>query len=98
MGEGRWASRARGLGRGRGTRGRGRVHGGEIVGKRLETTDRWGRRDRERRAGELAPTGLAHVTERERHDRVGADRRDPPVRQRGHTGARGGWAKWAGLG
>jgi hypothetical protein len=37
MREGRWASRARGLRRGRRTRGRGRVHGGEIVGERLET-------------------------------------------------------------
>jgi hypothetical protein len=43
MREGRWASRARGskgtrrLGRGRRTRGRGCVHGGEIVGGRLET-------------------------------------------------------------
>jgi hypothetical protein len=41
MGEGMWASRAwdskgaRGLGRGRRTRGRGRVHGEEIVGGRL---------------------------------------------------------------
>jgi hypothetical protein len=35
MGEGRWASRARGLGRGRRTRGRGRVHSGEIVGGRM---------------------------------------------------------------
>jgi hypothetical protein len=54
MREGRWASRAwgskgaRGLGRGRRTRGRGRVHSGEIVGGRLETADRWGRWDRER--------------------------------------------------
>jgi hypothetical protein len=43
MREGRWASRARvskaarGLGRGRRTRGRGRVHGREIVGEMLET-------------------------------------------------------------
>jgi hypothetical protein len=37
MREGRWVSRARGLGRGRRTRGRGCVHGGEIVGERLET-------------------------------------------------------------
>jgi DNA invertase Pin-like site-specific DNA recombinase len=43
MEEGRWASRAwgskavRGLGRGRRTRGRGCVHGGEIVGERLGT-------------------------------------------------------------
>jgi hypothetical protein len=57
MGEGRWASRTRGskgvrgLGRGRRTSGRGRFHGGEIVGKRLETTDRWGLWDRERGAG-----------------------------------------------
>jgi hypothetical protein len=41
--EGRWASRTRGskgtrgLGRGRRTRGRGCVHGGEIVGERLGT-------------------------------------------------------------
>jgi hypothetical protein len=56
------------------------------------------------RAGELASIGLAHATKREREgerrDRVGADRWDPPVRQWGHAsaGARGGWAKWAGLG
>jgi hypothetical protein len=43
MREGRWASRTRGskgaqgLGRGQRTRRRGRVHGGEIVGERLET-------------------------------------------------------------
>jgi hypothetical protein len=54
MSEGRWASRARGSkgaqtrGRGRRTHGRGRVHGEEIVGERLVTADRWGRRDRER--------------------------------------------------
>jgi hypothetical protein len=72
MKEGRWASRARGLGRGRRTCGRGRVHGGEIVGGRLRTADRWGRRDREReRAGAQGC----------------ADRRDPPVRQRRRAGA-----------
>jgi hypothetical protein len=44
IGKGRWASRARGskgargLGRGRRTRERGCVHGGEIVGERLETS------------------------------------------------------------
>jgi hypothetical protein len=44
MGEGRWASGAqglkgaRGLGRGWRTRGRGRVHNGEIVGERLGTS------------------------------------------------------------
>jgi hypothetical protein len=54
MSEGRWASRARGSkgaraqGHGRRTRGHGHVHGGEIVGERLGTTDRWGRRYRER--------------------------------------------------
>jgi hypothetical protein len=54
MREGRWASRARGSKgaqahrRGRRSRGRGHVHGGEIVGGRLETADRWGRRVRER--------------------------------------------------
>jgi hypothetical protein len=53
-------------------------------------------------ARELAPIGLAHRTEREgeRRARDGADRRDPPVRQRGRKGAsaRAGWAKWAALG
>jgi hypothetical protein len=59
MREGRWASRAQGskgtwgLGRGRRTRGRGRVHSGEIVGERLGTADRWGRRDRERGSGRV---------------------------------------------
>jgi hypothetical protein len=54
MSEGRWASRARGSkgarvhDRGRRSRGRGRVHGGEIVGERLETADWWGQQDRER--------------------------------------------------
>jgi hypothetical protein len=71
MRERRWASRARGskgaweLGRGWRTRGRGCVHGGEIVGGRLETADRWGRWDRERESGrggkerrqQLWPTG-----------------------------------------
>jgi hypothetical protein len=62
----------RGLGRGRRTRGRGRVHGGEIVGGRLRTADRWGRLDREReRAGAQGC----------------ADRRDPPIRRRGRAGA-----------
>jgi hypothetical protein len=54
MSEGRWASRARGSkgarvrGRGRRTRGCGRVHDGEIMGERLGMADRWGRQDRER--------------------------------------------------
>jgi hypothetical protein len=44
MGEGRWASGAggskgaRGLGRGRRTRGRGRVHGRDIIGGRMGTS------------------------------------------------------------
>jgi hypothetical protein len=58
-----------------------------------------GQREGERvRARELASTGLAHGTGREREGGkrawVGTDRRDPPVRSRG----RGGWAKWADLG
>jgi hypothetical protein len=50
MGEGRWASKAWGSKGARGL-GRGRVHGGEIVGGRLRTADRWGWRDRERGSG-----------------------------------------------
>jgi hypothetical protein len=70
MSEERWVSRARGskgervCGRGRRTRGRGSVHDGEIVGERLGTTDRWGRRDRERereRGGKrTVPTARPH--------------------------------------
>jgi hypothetical protein len=57
MREGRWASRTwgskgvRAQEHGRRMRGRGRVHGGEIVGGRLRTADRWGWRDRERESG-----------------------------------------------
>jgi hypothetical protein len=49
------------------------------------------------RAAELAPTGLAHATEREgeRRDRVGADRRDPPVRKRGRARAGLNGPTWA---
>jgi hypothetical protein len=100
--EGRWVSRARGHGRGQRTRGRGHVHGGEIVGGRLRTADRWGRQNRERngRACErTAPTSLAHGVVRERGREgalVGADRRGPTVRHKGR--GRVGWAKWAGLG
>jgi hypothetical protein len=44
------------------------------------------------RARELAPTGLAHGIEREGGEESAsaqgcADRRDPPVRQRGRAGA-----------
>jgi hypothetical protein len=55
---------ARAHGRGQRTRGRGRVHGGEIVGGRLRTT---GQREGEwAHAREPAPTGLAHRATRER--------------------------------
>jgi hypothetical protein len=59
MREERWARRARGSkrvcahGRGWRTRGRGHVHGGEIVGGRLRMADRWGRRGRERESGHM---------------------------------------------
>jgi hypothetical protein len=99
MREGRWASRARcskgaqAHRRGQRTHGRGRVHGGEIVGRRLETTDRWRQRDRERvgTGKRIASTALAHGVEREREggsERAGlADRWDPPVRRMGRAGA-----------
>jgi hypothetical protein len=60
---------ARAQGRGWRTRGRGRVHGGEIVGERLGTANRWGRRDREREgAGEKngADSSTPQSSERER--------------------------------
>jgi hypothetical protein len=76
MGEGRWASRARGskgvrgLGRDWRTRGRGRVHSGEIVGERLETADRWGQWVREMGAGACGRTSAdrsgPHNRERQR--------------------------------
>jgi hypothetical protein len=64
----------KGLGRGRRTRGRGRVHGGDIVGGRLRTADRWGRQDRERERASAAENNSA--------DRVG-----PRDRERGREGA-----------
>jgi hypothetical protein len=110
MREVRWASRARGSkgvrgrGRGRRTRGHRRVHGGEIVGERLGTADRWGRQDRERGSGRAQGKQRRHLgpteqRERERGSeraRVGADRRDPPVRHRGRAGA-GAWPGLIGL-
>jgi hypothetical protein len=99
MSEGRWASRARGSkgararGRGRRTHGRGRVHGEEIVGERLGTADRWGRRDRERKwawGGENGTdSSVPHSSERKRGSegtRVGADRRGPPIKHQGRAG------------
>jgi hypothetical protein len=68
MREGRWASRARGS-KGQRVHGRGQVHGGQIVGGRLGTTDKWGRQDRERErahAREPASTGRPHSAARER--------------------------------
>jgi hypothetical protein len=72
MREGRWTSRARGskgargLGRGRRTRGREHVHGGEIVGGRLETADRWGWRDRERESARGKKNGADSSGPRDR--------------------------------
>jgi hypothetical protein len=97
--EDRWASRAQGSKgaraheRGRRTRGRGRVHGGEIVGGRLRTADRWGWWGRERESGrtrgnqrrQVWPTG-----QRERggeRGRSGLRRQAGPARQT--HGARG---------
>jgi hypothetical protein len=57
----------KGLGRGRRTRDRGRVHGREIVGGRLRTADRWGRWDREReRAGAAENNDVDRVGPRNR--------------------------------
>jgi hypothetical protein len=69
MTEERWASRARGARTWPENSQSWARPRREIVGERLETTDRWGWRDRERervRARELALTGLTHGTEGER--------------------------------
>jgi hypothetical protein len=66
----------------------GHIHGGEIVGERLGTADRWGRRDRERESGRGGGEERPHRATRERGSaraRVGADRRGPPVRHRGRA-------------
>jgi hypothetical protein len=70
-----------------------------IVGERFGTANRWGRRDRERSegAGERngadrpGPRGSEREGERGRAG-VGVERRGPPIRHRGRTGAgaRGG--------
>jgi hypothetical protein len=79
----------------------------EIMGERLETANRWGRRDRERereRAGarETTSTARPHGAARERGKRVrsGWRRQEGPACQTQGTRGRGraGWAKWAGLG
>jgi hypothetical protein len=71
-----------------------------IVGERLETANRWGRWDRESGAGARERTSADRSSPRdrererereregERRDRIGADRRDPPIRQRGRAGER----------
>jgi hypothetical protein len=101
MREGRWASRAwgskgaRGLERGWRTRGRGCVHGGEIVGMRLETglhLGMAGQRERGHRGGERGRERGRGVSVL-----VGADRRDPPVRHRGRARARLNGSTWAKL-
>jgi hypothetical protein len=100
MSEGRWASRARGLkgartrGRGRRMHGHGRVHGGEIVGERLGTADRWGRWDRERgRGGKERRRQLGPTEHREGEG--GSTHWLAPTggaRLSGTEGARAGWA------
>jgi hypothetical protein len=95
MEEGRWTSRTRGskgawgIGRGRRTRGRGRVHGGEIVGGRLGTSSQVGsvgqREGKRAWARAMAPTGRSYGAARERGREgawVCADRRGPPFRHR----------------
>jgi hypothetical protein len=97
MGEGRWARRAWGLGRCRGTRSRGRVHDGEIMGERLETADRWGRRDRERGAGARGRTSAdrSGPRDRERERERGAIGLAPTGGT--HLSGRGGARARAGL-
>jgi hypothetical protein len=96
----RGSNGARGLGRGRRTRGRGRVHGGEIVGGMLGAADRWGRRNREREgAGEKngvdSSAPQSSERERERSERAGWRRQAGPACQT--HGARGRGRAW-GLG
>jgi hypothetical protein len=77
-----------------------------IVGRRLGMIDRWARRYRERgraRGKGTAPIDWPHIAARGREGvsaQVGADRRGPHVRHRGHAGAGAlgigsAWAKWA---
>jgi hypothetical protein len=100
MREGRWASRVRGSKGGAGARtwpenARSWARPWrEIMGERLETADRWGRWNREResaRARERTSIDRSGPWDKEREGekcaRVGADRRDPPVRRRGRAGA-----------
>jgi hypothetical protein len=94
-----------GLGRDRITRGRGHIHGGEIMGERLERTDRLGRWDRERGAGACGRTSAdrsgPHDRERGRESAIGlAPTCGTRLSGRGGARARAcaGWAKWAALG
>jgi hypothetical protein len=105
-----WASRTRGSkgarahGHGRRTRGRGRIYGVEIVGGRLRTADRWGRRDRERSrcaCERTTPIALAHGAARERESERSGLRRQAGLACQAQ-GARGGaglnglvWAEMA---
>jgi hypothetical protein len=78
------------------------------MGERLETADKWGRRDRERGSGRARKKQRRQLGPTVHREREGggsasaqgcADRRDPPVRQSKDARARvGGWAKWAALG
>jgi hypothetical protein len=49
-------------------------------------------------ADRLAPAGRARERERARERGSAADRRGPPIRQRGHAGARPGWTDLGRLG
>jgi hypothetical protein len=67
---------------------------GERLGTRRGLTGGVRKAERERERSlvrkETAPIGLSHRAARERERksaRVGADRRDPPVRHQGHAGA-----------
>jgi hypothetical protein len=87
---------ARARGRGRRTCGRGRIHDGEIMGERLGTTDRWGRRDRERegagkkeRRRQLGPT--------EQREREGVSALGLAPTGGAHLSGTEGARAWAGL-
>jgi hypothetical protein len=90
---------ARAHGRGRRTRGRGRVYSEEIVGGRLRTTDRWGQWDRERESGCTRGNQRRQVWPTGQREREGALRLAPTgeARLSGTRGAQA-WARARGLG